>query len=153
MSFSATCKKPEKSVLWIVRVYKWVNDCSLWCEVKINGGKFSKDEVTECTVSAFFLYVQAWLTQLPCNSFLSIVYSLWQRERETERESGYGTERPRRRQGLSTSPRGISAMVSESASEQNFIPDLCHSYSLLYLPLTHLWLMYECVLICNGLEA
>ncbi len=79
--------------------------------------------------------------------------TMTERERETERESGYGTERPRRRQGLSTSPRGISAMVSESASEQNFIPDLCHSYSLLYLPLTHLWLMYECVLICNGLEA
>ncbi len=72
---------------------------------------------------------------------------------ERERESGHGTERPRRRQGLSTSPRGISTVVSESASEQNFIPDLCHSYSLLYLPLTHLWLMYECVLICNGLEA
>lgn len=78
-------KSQKKSVLWIVRVYKWVNDCSLWCEVEINGGKFSKDEVTECTVSAFFLYVQVWLTQLPCNSFLSIVYSLWQRERDRER--------------------------------------------------------------------
>lgn len=63
------------------------------------------------------------------HSYLAILFFPLSTHYNKEREPGHGTECPRRRQGLSTSPRGISAMVSESASEQNFITRLCHSYS------------------------
>lgn len=99
------------------------------------------------SVLSFSMYTPA------LHSYLAILFFPLSTHYDKEREPGHGTERPRRRQGLSTLPRGISAMVSESASEQYFITDLCHSYSPVHLPLTHLWLMQECVLICNVLEA